>query len=286
MTTGLAAVGVTLVALAAGGCRSTVGAERGPAAAPREPAPDRATFFGPSRCAAAHFALCEDFESGALDPALWTVSGAAPTVDTEEAARGTHALHVRVTGKGASTISESKTFPAPNDTYYGRVFVYFKSLPHPTPSFHYAHWTIVAASGSGVTGEVRLGGQLQNGVNRFGVGTDSRDDPAGTGDWTNPDRDPGPDGAPPAVPTGRWLCLEWMHDGAHHRTRFWWDGAQHPSLATTPTTPHQGRAGVPFKLPAFTDLWLGWFEYQPTDQPFELWLDEIAVDGARIGCAS
>lgn len=23
-----------------------------------------------------------------------------------------------------------------------------------------------------------------------------------------------------------------------------------------------------------------------TDEPFELWLDEIAIDGKRIGCAS
>ncbi|HVV50875.1 MAG TPA: hypothetical protein VHO06_14510 [Polyangia bacterium] len=273
-------------ALVAAGCGATAGAARTAGPAAPGPAPDRAAFFGPSRCAAARFALCEDFESGALDPAVWTVGGVAPVVDTGQAARGTHALHVRVTGKGASTISESKTFPAPADTYYGRVFVYFKSLPAPTPAFRYAHWTIVAASGTGVAGEVRLGGQLQGGVNRFGVGTDSGDDPAGSGDWTNPDRDPGPGGAPPAVPTGRWLCLEWMHDGAHQQTRFWWDGVEHPSLATTPATPHLGRARVPFTLPTFTDLWLGWFEYQPTDQPFELWLDEIAVDRARIGCVN
>jgi hypothetical protein len=75
-----------------------------------------------------------------------------------------------------------------------------------------------------------------------------------------------------------------MHDGAHNQTRLWWDGVEHPSLGTVATTPHQGNATVPFTLPTFTNVWLGWYEYQPTTEPFELWLDEIAIDGARIGC--
>jgi len=187
-------------------------------------------------------------------------------------------------GKGASYIAETTTFPAASNTYYGRAFVYFQSLPTPAPSFDYSHWTFIAASGTGVTGEIRVSGQMQNGVNLFGVGTDSLTDPNGTGDWTNADRDPGPNGTPSPVPTGQWLCIEWMHDGAHNQTRLWWDAVEHPSLGTVPGTPHQGNATVPFTLPAFTKVWLGWYEYQPTTEPFELWLDEIAIDGARIGC--
>jgi hypothetical protein len=270
--------GVAVATALLGGCRSL------PTGAGRDLSSDRAAFFGPSRCADAHLQLCEDFESGALDPTVWTVTGTAPVVDTLQAARGTHALHITVPGKGASYIDETKTFPAPNDTYYGRAFVYFQSLPTPASSFDYAHWTFIAASGTGVTGEVRVGGQMQNGVNLFGVGTDSLTDPNGSGDWTNADRDPGPNGTPSPVPTGQWLCIEWMHDGAHNQTRLWWDAVEHPSLGTVPTTPHQGNATVPFTLPTFTNVWLGWYEYQPTTEPFELWLDEIAIDGARIGC--
>ena len=250
----------------------------------RDLSSNRDAFFGASRCAAAHLELCEDFESGTLDPATWTVTGVTPTVDDLQAARGQRALHITVSGKGSSYISETKTFPAPNNSYYGRMFVYFQSLPTPASGFDYAHWTFAAASGTGVKGEVRLSGQMQNGVNLFGVGTDSLGDPRGSGDWTNPDRDPGPGGTPSPVPTGRWLCVEWMHDGAHDQTRFWWDGVEHPSLATTPATPHLGNAGVPFRLPAFTSLWVGWQEYQKTTQPFELWIDEVAVDRDRIGC--
>jgi hypothetical protein len=246
----------------------------------------RASFSGASRCAAANLPLCEDFESGSLDLGTWRITGVPPVIDDRRAARGRRALHVRIDGNGPSLIWETRTFPAPNDTYFGRLFVYFESLPVPAPGFDYAHWTFIAASGTGVTGEVRVSGQMQNGINRFGVGTDSLKDPKGSGDWTNPDRDPGPDGTPSPVPTRRWVCVEWMHDGAHNQTRFWWDGVEHPSLATTPSTPHLGNAGVPFTLPEFTTLWVGWQEYQKTAQPFELWIDEVAVDYARIGCVN
>ena len=260
-------------------CRSGGGGSNG-----RDLSPNRAAFFGQSRCGAAHLELCEDFESGVLDTTTWRVNGDAPVIDTQQAARGTHALHVTKTGNGLSYISETKTFPAPNDAYYGRAFVYFKSLPVPAAAFTYAHWTFIAASGTGVTGEIRLSGQLENGANLFGVGTDSLTDPNGTGDWTNADQDPGPGATPAPVPTGQWLCIEWQHDGAHNQTRFWWDAVEHPSLDTTAAAPHQGNAGVPFTLPQFTSVWLGWQEYQATTEPLEMWLDEIAIDGARIGC--
>lgn len=266
-----------LLGLALAGCKSA-------APAGRDLSSNRDAFFGASRCAAAHVELCEDFESGTLDPGTWTVTGVTPVIDDQQAARGQRALHVTVNGKGSSFITETKTFPAADNSYFGRMFVYFQSLPTPASGFDYSHWTFAAASGTGVKGEVRLSGQMQGGQNLFGVGTDSLDDPNGTGDWTNPDQDPGPNGTPTPVPTGQWLCIEWMHDGAHNQTRFWWDAVEHPSLGTTPSTPHMGNANVPFTLPTFTNLWVGWYEYQVTTESFELWIDEIAIDHARIGC--
>jgi hypothetical protein len=46
---------------------------------------------------------------------------------------------------------------------------------------------------------------------------------------------------------------------------------------------HGGNAN-PFILPQFTNVWVGWQEYQPTTEPFEMWLDEVAIDTSRIGC--
>jgi hypothetical protein len=265
-----------------GSCLVAVGCHSNAAPSTSSFPTDRTTFFGATRCATANVQLCEDFEAGTLDQSLWQVTGAVPVIDDVHAARGSRALHVTVSGKGSSYIKETRTFPATNDTYFGRAFFYFQSLPGPPLS--YAHWTVIAASGTNVSGEIRVGGQFQNGHNLFGVGTDNSVDPNGTGDWTNSDADP--NGAPNDVPVGEWVCLEWMHKGDTSETRFWWDGVEHPSLDTTPTTPHGGNSAEPFILPQFTDVWLGWYEYQVTDEAFELWIDEIAIDGQRIGCAS
>ena len=40
-----------------------------------------------------------------------------------------------------------------------------------------------------------------------------------------------------AVPTNEWICVEWMVDSAKELTKFWWDGVEHPSLATTRDVP-------------------------------------------------
>jgi hypothetical protein len=240
---------------------------------------DRQKFFGASRCAQANVQLCEDFESGKIDPMTWTVVGTMPVVDGAQHARGSKALHITKMGNGPSYIKETKTFPEPNNTYWGRIFVYFHSLPT-SPGMAYAHWTFIAASGTMVSGEIRLSGQLQNGKNLFGVGTDNRVDDAGTGDWTNSDKDP--NNMPLAVPTDQWLCIEWLHKGDTNETRFFWDATEHPSLHTTASM-HGGNTN-PFILPHFTNVWMGWDEYQMSTEPFELWIDEIAIDKDRIGC--
>ena len=247
----------------------------------RDYSTDRAAFFGNSRCADAGVQLCEDFESGMINPAIWTTQGTKPVVDTMEHARGTHALHITQQGNGLSYIVESTTFPEANNTYFGRVFVYFKSLPAPTADggMPYAHWTMLAGSGTGVPGEIRVSGQLQNGKNLFGVGTDNQTD-SGTGDWTNSDNDP--KGSPTAVPLNQWLCIEWMHKGDTNETQFWWDATLHPSLSTT-SSMHGGNKN-PYLLPQFKQVWVGWQEYQTSSELFELWVDEIAIDSRRIGC--
>ena len=246
------------------------------AAQGRDFSTERSKFFGASRCAAAHTQICEDFESGTLDTAIWSVVGTPPLIDTAQAARGARALHIKRIGNGPSYIKETKTFPAPNNSYFGRAFVYFAKLP--TAPLTYAHWTVLAGQTS--LGEIRISGQLKNNTNLFGVGTDSGSAPSGTGDWTTSDNDPA--GNPMAVPTGTWLCIEWSHDGANNETHFWWDATEHGSLHTT-ASKHGGNTN-PYTLAPFTGAWFGWQEYQTTTEEFELWIDELAIDHQRIGC--
>jgi len=238
---------------------------------------NRDDFFGASRCAAAQVLLCEDFEAGSVDAKRWQKSGpGTTTVETTRAARGTHALHVHADGNGFAYLKSTSLFPVAGNTLYGRMLVWFDTMPSAP---QWAHWTVAEAAGTGNGSLVRVGGQYDGKINRFGVGSDS----GPTGDWTNLDQDP--KNAVVAVPTQSWVCLEWMWDGGTNQTRFWWDGVEHPSLATTASA--HGGSSVPYELPQMTSAWVGWWLYQagPTPDHFDVWIDEVALDGARIGCS-
>ena len=267
-----------------GGDAGTDAADASDGGGGRDLSTDKSKFLGASRCATSGLQLCEDFESGTLDKTIWSVVGTAPVIDGMKFARGAKALHITMNSNGASYIKETKTFPATNNTYWGRAFIYFASLPTVSGAFNYAHWTFAAASGTGVAGEIRLSGQLQDGKNLFGVGTDNKS-ATGTGDWTNSDKDPM--NMPAPVPTATWMCIEWEHNGAANETKFYWDAVEHPSLATT-TTKHgtsDGLGANPYVLPTFNAVWVGWQEYQTQpNEKWEMWVDEIGIDPKRIGC--
>jgi hypothetical protein len=250
----------------------------GPADLGRGYSTDPASFFGASRCASLGAQLCDDFESatagGKPSSSLWQASGDV-SIDTAQFARGKQSLHLHIVNQNWATITETKTFPETGNHFFGRLFFRASAIPATNPPV--AHWSLVAGSGNG-TAEIREGGI--NG--KWGTGTDNRTD-GGTGDWTNEDQDPAGNVKP--VPSNQWACIEWEYDGAKNETRFWWDGVEHPSMHTT-STKHGGDQSVPYILPQFTQLKIGWMLYQTPVSPttFDIWLDEIAVDSQRIGC--
>jgi hypothetical protein len=223
-------------------------------------------FFGESRCTS-DFDFCEDFEGSALK-SEWTPQGPAPTLETVRAARGQKSAHFTAQDDGLSVLHYA--FEA-RPSYYGRLFVYFEALP---TAPRWAHWTIAAATGTGTEAEIRVGGQFDGETNRFGVGTDHGE----TGDWTllSEEED--------KVPEKTWICVEWLHDASKNETRFWSNGVEHPSLHTT-ATQHGADEGS-YELPEFTEVFVGWWHYQKESTPtrFDVWIDEVAFDGERIGC--
>jgi hypothetical protein len=140
---------------------------------------------------------------------------------------------------------------------------------------------LVGAQGRDVPGEIRVGGQFNpfEDKNFFGVGTDG----GATGDWTNLDDDPA--GNANAVTVQDWVCIEWMHKGDTNETRFYWDAVEHASLYTS-ATDHGGNQSAQYILPTFSSVWVGWWLYQGGTNPdqYDVWIDEVAIDGARIGC--
>ncbi|MGZ3441799.1 MAG: hypothetical protein ACXVDD_19900, partial [Polyangia bacterium] len=199
----------------------------------------------------------------------------AVSLDTSQFARGKQSLHLHLVGQSWATISETRTVPAAGNHFFGRLFFRASAIPTTNPSA--AHWTLVAGSGNG-TSEIREGGIS----GKWGTGTDNQG-PGGTGDWTNADNDPA--GNPKPVPSNTWACIEWEYDGGNNETRFWWDGVEHPSMHTT-STMHGGTQSVPYLLPQFTNVKIGWMLYQNPVSPttFDVWIDEIAIDSQRIGC--
>jgi hypothetical protein len=228
-------------------------------------------FFGDSRCSD-DFDLCEDFETGGLNTGTWSTMGAAPTLDTTRAARGERSAHFHSTDNGLMLIRTTSIFPVANNNYFGRLFVWFDALPSAP---QWAHWTVAGAQGAGEA-EIRVGGQFDGEINRFGVGTDH----GATGDWTRLDED-----SDDPVPVRTWLCVEWQHDGAADETRMWIDGVERTSLRTAPDD-HGGDDAEEYLMPEFESAWVGFWQYATgvTPEEFDVWIDEVAFDGERIGC--
>lgn len=226
------------------------------------PAATSPTGSSPSAgCAAAGVPFCEDFEAG-LNETVWTTTrsgDATIAVDTLRAARGTHALHVKTpTGNGFAYIKEKKSFPAPANILYGRMFVWFEDDLTTD-----GHFTLAEGAGPGTPAVVRFGGQYQV----FGVGTDL----GASGDWTD-------HGDTRRVPSKTWICAEFQFKGDTHEFRVWWDDVERTALRSGPAQhPH-------FTMPTFDSLWFGWWMYN-RKEPQELWIDELAVDFKPIGCS-
>lgn len=245
----------------------------------RDLSANRETFFGASRCEGSGLRLCDGFEGPNIDTALWQVQkqgGNVVALTKAEHARGSQSLHVRAQN-GFGFVKTNRPFPAPVNTYWARMFIKVKRFS----TVDWAHWTVAEAAGKGDGSLIRVGGQYNSAIrkNRWGVGSDG----GPTGDWTRHDADP--NGQPQEPATNEWVCLEWLHDGQNDVTRFFVDAQEHPSLATTAGHGNTARKNVPYVMPDFQTLWFGWWQYQPDASAFDVWIDEVAVDAERIGCA-
>lgn len=234
-------------------------------------------FFGDSRCAAAGLLLCDGFETEEIDSALWTVGSADGNlveIVSDQAARGSQSIHIHA-ANGYGYVKNTTIFPVANNDYFARMFIRVARFS----TVDWAHWTIGEGEGTGDGSKIRVGGQYKTDQqsNRWGVGSDG----GPTGDWTTHDSDP--NGAPLEPAVGAWVCVEWEHKGSANETRFFVDGVEHPSLATT-AADHGGTA-VDYILPNMTSFWFGWWQYQADPEPFDVWIDEVAIDDERIGCA-
>jgi hypothetical protein len=79
----------------------------------------------------------------------------------------------------------------------------------------------------------------------------------------------------------KWHCAEWHIDGPTQSYHFYYDGAEVTSIALDNGPMKYGGTDIP---PSFSELHVGWNNYQSAAPGFVAWIDEVALDTNRIGC--
>jgi hypothetical protein len=248
------------------------------------------------------YKFCEDFESDTSgsppNPARWHQDGTPTVVDAVQVHKGAHALHV-LPHKGALCTDGmpclaarfarlTDAFPtALHKQHYGRLFFYINQAP---TDAQYYHWMVmeVNASTSYSGGlALRQGGEI-NGPNS--PGKDILLTHVDTHDKTGCMPPPSPNcyetergrvQTQTPIMNKTWYCLEWFIDATNQQAQYWLDGTQRPGLDWKGPV-----AGQPqFNLPAeFKSLAVGMRVFQVSNQNFELFVDDVALDSKKIGC--
>jgi hypothetical protein len=218
----------------------------------------------PSKCSSLQSIACLDFESGTL-PTTWVQHQINGTVsfDATRAYRGAHSLrlHNNPLAAGQSSdvrISTPQTFPV-GTSYYVRAFYFFDSTPTAGQS-QLITGIETAAPFAGVG--VGMDGGSLSGFSALTGGTYTR--------------------SLVTMPTGRWACLEWQVTVANDSTgvqRVWLDGTEIGALNKT---------GVTNGSTAQTSVSV-LFDFFQATVPIpasDAWIDEVAINTTRIGCAN
>jgi hypothetical protein len=226
-------------------------------------------------CAAGDYIVCEDFESTPVGatPQGWTKHGDASGVADGEAHGGTRSLEL-----GAIPVWERRIYHDASGlgaAHWGRI--YFKvKLPVPDA---FVHSTLVALSGVGPTrgaSEFRVVDTVKQASDTPDVASRIQFlynvQPQSSGEFgrgTSYDREF----------DAEWHCAEWYIDAATQSYRFYLDGEEEIAFENGAGT-YDG-TDIP---PSFDELKIGWINYQEAPPGFTAWIDDVALDGERIGC--
>lgn len=212
--------------------------------------------------------LCDDFEDGVIDDALWSVieqNGATVSIDEDFSYHGGGALRISLPSAGGARAGlltrDGTVFPVPYNHFFGRAYF------HVGPTAPQSHSAAIAAHGDldGAPARYRLdsnGGRFNSryvhnptveqhgGLKKFGYD----------------------------VPAQQWLCIEWEYDGDNNAMRYWMDGEAIDSMTVVQTPDEQ-----PWIAPIFEQMEIGWRTYQAAD-PADVHWDALALASTRIGC--
>jgi hypothetical protein len=242
-------------------------------------ATNRAEFRleGESLCDAGDFAICENFENGDVGqiPEGWSFKKGASAsnigIASDKAARGNQSLRVDIAGGQHTVIAmiQRENLGDLAHRQYGRMFYRIQG-----PSFTESiHFDVMEGDGpwAGHQNAIRFA------ATGYGPGTESANwawiynvqpfDPVGKEFVTRGDRS-----AHPRL--DQWMCLEWFFDADAQEAQYFDDGVPIEYLHIDTERS---------EIPVFTNIAIGLQKFQQTGG-LRAWVDEVALDGERIGC--
>ncbi len=84
---------------------------------------------------------------------------------------------------------------------------------------------------------------------------------------------------------GEWHCAEWLVDATNQAYRFFIDSTEVTQIAIANGAGNDGTGDNRSHIPmSFTELRVGWNNYQSASPGFVAWIDELAIGASRVGC--
>jgi hypothetical protein len=236
----------------------------------------------------------DDFEkhaAGQIPGAPWKEetykSGAVIVVDGQHAFSGGQAMHV-LTPRGAKyrrgyvAIHLGNGLPALQSGMYGRAMVWLDHAPVGlSESDANVHWTLLQ-------GEGRSADDRYNAIYRLGVERAHGRQLMANYETTPPLSTDCKQQSKRALPVQRWACVEWHMDVASQEMEFWLDGKPVTHVIQRAAAENackgsdlQGEWRAP---PKFNSLYIGLERYADSANDQNLWIDDVALSKARVGC--
>ena len=237
---------------------------------------------GGSGCTSAGTELCDNFESGVIDKALWQVpkpsTGVTVAVDNSRPhASRRYSLHIHVPAgeHNYGILTEAVTFPARSNSFYTRIFTYlYPALPQMQGSNYQIGF--IYGTGENDVGNVQTGMGVIGGSNQI-VGYSIFFGPPfyQFGPWS-----------PTRMTPGTWICLELHEDGSHTDTedRQVWINDQELTELRSDSKTIAGTSSTNYASPAYTLINIGLSEFTSTPLLTDMWVDDVRVSSQKIGC--
>lgn len=220
----------------------------------------------------------EDFESASLNTSAWrwVHETATVSVDATRSHRGQNSLRINTSNLNSNPwnhgfIETTRDFPLAGKSLFVRAFVY---LDAPVPDRHFTVLSVKSVDRPPTAGtwEYRINLIPSGAAMLWRFLWNYGNVPSGQIIDSNPADGP---------QSGRWACWEWEFDGANRELHFWYDEVLVQNFTAT--------VGSQWEIPKTVKAKLGFTtshreSYGNTG--YNIWLDDIAIDNKKIGCAN